>query len=83
MPPENRNICDFSAFKRRKDAALRVPPMEHSGRRDPDGRPAFDPDNRAYRDAVAHLREVLVLPNTPDEVRASIAVVLDRQEDAA
>ena len=81
MPPEV-NAIPMDGYRRRRDAELRSEPLD-SGRRDPDGRPPFDPDNRAYRDAVAHLREVLVLPNTPDEVRASIAVVLDRQEDAA
>jgi len=82
MSPVNPHPVDFAAWKRRRDAAARCAPLD-SGRRDPDGRPAFDPEGRAYRDAVAHLREVLVLPNTPDEVRASIAIVLDRQEDAA
>lgn len=42
MPPRNTNVADFSAWKRRRDAGLRQPPLD-CGRRDPDARPAFDP----------------------------------------
>jgi len=78
----NPDAIDFQAWKRRRDAAARCAPLD-SGRRDPDGRPAFDPDNRAYRDAVAHLEEVLTLPTTPPDVRDSLEIVLNHQEDAA
>jgi len=81
MSPVNPHPVDFAAWKRRRDAAARCAPLD-SGRRDPDGRPPFDPDNRAYRDAVAHLEEVLTLPTTPPAVAASIAVLLDRGDAA-
>lgn len=83
MPPVNPHPADFSAYKRRREAAARCAPLEHSGRRDPDGRPAFDPDGRAYREALAHLAEVLVLPDTPPAVRDSLAAILSREGDAA
>lgn len=79
----NLNVCDFAAYKRRHDAAARCAPLDHSGRRDPDGRPAFDPDARALRAAREHLAQVLTDPTTPPAVRDSLAVVLDAQEDAA
>jgi hypothetical protein len=77
----NPDAIDFQAWKRRRDAAARCAPLD-SGRRDPDGRPAFDPEGRAYRDAVAHLEEVLTLPTTPPAVAASIAVLLERGDAA-
>ena len=83
MPPENNNVCDFAAHKRRRESGLRLPPLEHSGRRDPDGKPPFDPDGRALREARAHLARVLTDPTTPPAVRDSLAVVLDAREDAA
>lgn len=74
---------DFQAHKRRRAAAARCAPLEHSGRRDPDGRPAFDPDARARRDALAHLAQVLEWPDTPQAVRDSLHIVLNTEADAA
>lgn len=74
---------DFQAHKRRRAAAARCAPLEHSGRRDPDGRPAFDPNARARRDALAHLAQVLEWPDTPQAVRDSLHIVLNTKEDAA
>lgn len=74
---------DFQAWKRRRAAAARCAPLDHSGRRDPDGRPAFDPDARARREALAHLAQVLTWPDTPQAVRDSLAVVLRDEGQAA
>lgn len=74
---------DFQAYKRRRAAAARCAPLDHSGRRDPDGRPAFDPDARARREALAHLAQVLTWPDTPQAVRDSLAVVLRDEGQAA
>lgn len=79
----NPHPLDFQAHKRRREAAARCAPLDHSGRRDPDGRPAFDPGPRARRDALAHLAAVAAWRDTPQAVRDSIAVVLNTEEDAA
>ena len=79
----NPHPIDFQAYKRRRAAAARCAPLDHSGRRDPDGRPAFDPDARARRDALAHLAAVAVWRDTPQAVRDSITVILDTEGDAA
>lgn len=80
MPPEV-NAIPMDGYRRRRDAELRSEPLA-SGRRDPDGRPAFDPDGRAYRAARAHLEQVLAMPGTPPAVVASLAVVLHHEEAA-
>lgn len=77
----NPHALDFRGWKRRRAHALRCEPLE-SGRRDPDGRPTFDPDGRARREAVAHLSRVLDAPDTPADVRASLVVVLADAEAA-
>lgn len=79
----NPHAVDFQAYKRRREAAARCAPLEHSGRRDPDGRPAYDPGRRAHSEALAHLAAVLTWPDTPASVRDSIATVLRHQEGAA
>lgn len=75
----NPHPLDFRAYKRRREAAARCAPLEHSGRRDPDGRPAFDPDARARRDALAHLDRVLTDPVTRDALR----IILNTSGEAA
>lgn len=73
--PVNPHPADFRAWKRRRDTARRLPPLD-TGRRDPDGRPAFDPDGRAHRAAQEHLAQVLTMPTTPPAIAHSIGVVL-------
>lgn len=75
----NPHPADFQAWKRRREAAARCAPLDHSGRRDPDGRPAFDPDNRARRDALAHLDRVLTDPVARDALR----IILNTSGEAA
>jgi len=75
------NAISMDGYRRRRDAELRSEPLA-SGRRDPDGRPPFDPEGRAYRAAIAHLEQVLATPGTPPAVAASLAVVLHHEEAA-
>lgn len=81
-PPVNPSTVDFRAWKRRRDAARRCEPMS-DGRRDPDGRPRFDPESRAYQAACEHLRLVLNDNGTPPAVRVSLAIVMDHEQECA
>jgi len=80
MPPEV-NAIPMDGYWRRRDAERRSEPLA-SGRRDPDGKPQFDPDGRALRAAIAHLEAVLDTPGTPPAVRESLEIVLRRGEAA-
>ena len=74
------NAADFSAHKRRRDAARRLPPLD-CGRRDPDGRPAFDPAPMPHvldhQDGDVHhldmLRALHSHPGLTEDHRAAIA----------
>lgn len=81
MLPVNPHPADFAAWKRRDNDARRLPPVEPSGLRDPDGKPRFDPAHvMPPTSAVAVLRDLWEYGNLTTEERAAVALAAQALE---
>lgn len=75
VPPNNRNVADFNAYKRYRDAASRCEPLA-SGRRDPHRGPDryVDRPDPYTVTALDLLREMWRDPNITPEQRAALSL---------